>query len=201
MSINIALAKENIYNVIIYYNINKGKALKNFHSKTYNMILIALFAALMALGAWISVPFAIPFTMQSFVVFASLLILGGKRGLISICVYIAAGLVGAPVFSGFCGGPVVLMSVTGGYIIGFVAAGITYCLFEKIALKRKKYQYFLLFICLAVCYLCAVLWYAFVYSSKTMSGAFVACVLPFIVPDVVKIGLAVKLKSILKFKI
>lgn len=174
--------------------------MKNSHKKTFYMILIALFAALMALGAWISVPFAIPFTMQSFVLFSALFILGGKRGLISICVYVLAGLMGAPVFSGFRGGFSVLASPTGGYIIGFVAAGIVYCFLEKIITNTKIYQYGVSFICLAVSYLCAVLWYSFVYSSDTLTAGFVACVLPFIIPDVIKIVLAVKLKSVLKLK-
>ena len=83
-------------------------------SKAYDLVLIALFAALMALCAWVTVPYAVPFTMQTFGVFLALLLLGGKRGTICMAVYLLLGAVGLPVFSGFRGGVGALVGSTGG---------------------------------------------------------------------------------------
>ena len=52
----------------------------NRTGKTYDLVYIALGAVMIAVCSWISIPTAIPFTMQTFAVFASVGILGGKRG-------------------------------------------------------------------------------------------------------------------------
>lgn len=57
-------------------------------SKATDITLIALFAALMAICSWISIPLTVPFTLQTFAVFTTLCILGGKRGTLSILVFL-----------------------------------------------------------------------------------------------------------------
>ena len=79
---------------------------------------IALFTALMAVCAWITIPFAVPFTMQTFAVMLAAAVLGTRRALLSLILYLALGTVGIPVFSGFTGGFGVLAGPTGGYLIG-----------------------------------------------------------------------------------
>ena len=171
------------------------------------MILIALFSAIIAAGAFVSIPFAVPFTLQSFAVFCTLLILGGKRGFVSVLVYVLAGLSGAPVFSGFRGGVGVLSEITGGYIIGFVAASAVFVLLEKLykGKKGKAVNALLLSSWLFACYLCAVLWYSFVYSGEGLVSALSVCVLPFIAPDIIKLFVAIvfseKIVNILKITI
>ena len=66
------------------------------HTKVKNLCYIALFAALIAVCTWITVPGAVPFTMQTFAVFCALATLGGKGGTISILIYIVLGDVGVP---------------------------------------------------------------------------------------------------------
>lgn len=91
----------------------------------YNMILVAMFAALTAVGAWISFP--VPFSPVP-VAFANLftllagVILGKWLGALSQVVYIAMGVIGIPVFAGFTAGPGVLAGPTGGYLVGYIAA-------------------------------------------------------------------------------
>ena len=65
------------------------------------MAYVALMTALLCICAWITVPFTVPFTMQTFAVFAALLLLGGRDGTLTIGLYLLLGLVGLPVFSGF----------------------------------------------------------------------------------------------------
>ena len=89
--------------------------------KILNLAYIAMGAALIAICAWITIPIGpVPFTMQTFAVITIAGLLGWKRGVASVFVYIALGALGAPVFSGFGGGIGVLAGVTGGYIVGFI---------------------------------------------------------------------------------
>lgn len=72
-------------------------------SKTYDLVYIAVFAVLMAVCSWISVPTAVPFTLQTFAVFMAVGVLGGRRGTMSVALYIILGAVGVPVFAGMTG--------------------------------------------------------------------------------------------------
>ena len=97
--------------------------------RTRDMTHIALFAVLMAVCAWISIPITtISFTLQTFAVFAALLTLGGRLGTYAVVVYLLLGAVGLPVFSGFRGGPAALLGASGGYILGFLASALVYWL-------------------------------------------------------------------------
>ena len=60
-------------------------------SKTYDLVYIAVFAVLMAVCSWISVPTAVPFTLQTFAVFMAVGVLGGRRGTMSVALYIILG--------------------------------------------------------------------------------------------------------------
>ena len=102
-------------------------------SKTYDIVYIAVFAVIMAICSWISIPAAVPFTLQTFGVFVAVGVLGGKRGTLSILVFILLGAIGVPVFAGFSGGIGVLAGTTGGYIIGF--------LFSKTVLVLVKFAF------------------------------------------------------------
>ena len=60
-------------------------------SKTYDIVYIAVFAVIMAICSWISIPAAVPFTLQTFGVFIAAGVLGGKRGTLSVLVFILLG--------------------------------------------------------------------------------------------------------------
>ena len=87
-------------------------------------INVGIAAALMAVCSWISVPLIVPFTMQTFAVFTIVGLLGIWQGTCAVCVYVALGAIGVPVFSGFRGGIAALTGATGGYIIGFIALAL-----------------------------------------------------------------------------
>ena len=89
-------------------------------SKTYDIVYIAVFAVIMAICSWISIPTTVPFTLQTFGVFIAVGVLGGKRGSLAVLVFIILGAIGVPVFSGMSGGVGILLGSTGGYIIGFL---------------------------------------------------------------------------------
>ncbi|MCL6635523.1 MAG: biotin transporter BioY [Peptococcaceae bacterium] len=97
------------------------------------MVLVSMFAALTAVGAFIKVPIPyVPFTLQFlFVLFAGML-LGKKLGLLSQVVYLLVGLAGAPVFASG-GGPGYVLQPTFGYLVGFAAgAYVVGLVLEKI---------------------------------------------------------------------
>lgn len=85
------------------------------------MILVSLFAALTATGAFISIPIGlVPISLQNLFTFLSGMVLGSKLGALSQLIYILLGAIGLPVFSGFRGGLGVLFGPTGGFLFGFV---------------------------------------------------------------------------------
>ena len=91
------------------------------------MTRIALCAALLAPCAWLSIPTQPPFTMQTFGVFLTLLLLGARDGAIAIALYILLGAMGAPVFSGFNGGMGALLGPTGSSVRSIPIYNIFFC--------------------------------------------------------------------------
>ena len=161
-------------------------------ARTRDLAFIAMMAALTAVCAWITVPFSIvPFTLQTFGVFLSLSLLGGRRGTAAIVLYLCLGLVGLPVFAGFSGGIGPLLGPTGGYLVGFAATGLVYWavtarLGEKPAVKLAA-----LVLGLAVCYAFGTLWFIRVYTEPTtVAATLMLCVIPYIPADAVKLALA-----------
>ena len=85
------------------------------------LVLCALFAALLAVGTFIRIPTPLlPLTLQTFFVVLAGLTLGEKRGALAVAIYVAAGLMGLPVFTAG-GGPGYVLNPTFGYILGFIA--------------------------------------------------------------------------------
>lgn len=154
-----------------------------------DMAYIALMAVVITLCSWISVPSAVPFTMQTFAIFCALLMLGGKRGTLAVALYILLGAFGLPVFSGFKGGVGALLGPTGGYILGFLLCALIYLVFEG-----KVKDLILLILGNLVCYLFGTIWFVYVYSSggKAISfgAALMLCVVPYLIPDAIKLLLA-----------
>jgi len=154
------------------------------------LVRCGLVAALIAVTAWIAVPFSVPFTLQTFGVFCALLILGGKLGTIAISVYVLLGAVGLPVFAGFQGGTGIIFSQLGGFIIGFIVIGLLYHLITTICGDKIHIQLIALSVGLLACYTTGTMWYAFFSDNTDFRSAVTTCVLPFIAPDVIKLWMA-----------
>ena len=160
-------------------------------NKTRDIVFIGIFAALIAICSWISIPTTVPFTLQTMGVFTAVGLLGGKRGSLAVLVYILLGLVGLPVFAGFSGGVGVLFGTTGGYIIGFLASALLMWGIGKIVLAIS------MVLGLVVCYAIGTLWFMAVYAKTSgavgLGTVLGWCVIPFIIPDLIKIGIALLL--------
>lgn len=175
-------------------------------SKKRSLVYIAraaLCAALVAVSSFITLPLPVaPVTLQTFAVCTVAGLLGFRWAMVSVSVYILLGAAGLPVFSGFGGGVGVLMGAGGGYIWGFllIAAVVGICS-DKFGADFSK-MLLSMALGMVLCYSLGTLWYTFVYSDG--SGALAAlstCVLPFILPDAVKIIAAATVVSRLKKRI
>ncbi|MCR5593443.1 MAG: biotin transporter BioY [Saccharofermentans sp.] len=168
--------------------------------KTYDLVLAAICAALITITSWISINvWEIPFTLQTFGILLVLFSIGGKRGTVSIAVYILLGLIGAPVFAGFKSGPASLVGPTGGFIIGFLVAALVYWLvdekvFKKLKSSPSKHMIFCAIegiIVELVLYVFGVAWFMIMYTRKSgpigLGAVLMMCVVPFLLPDAVKL--------------
>ena len=162
--------------------------------KTYDMAYIAIFAVLMAICSWISIPMAVPFTLQTFGVFMAVGVLGGKRGSLAVLIYILLGAIGVPVFAGFSGGIGVILNTTGGYIVGFLFSALVMWGMEALLGRKPVIQIISMVVGLIVCYALGTAWFMVVYARNTgavgLGTVLGWCVIPFIIPDLVKIALA-----------
>jgi biotin transport system substrate-specific component len=172
--------------------------------KTYDLALIAVSAALITICSWISIAIGpVPFTLQTMAIFAVLLTIGGVRGACAVGIYLLLGLAGAPVFSGFKGGPQSFLGPTGGFLVGFAIASVVWILVEKLIKpklsgsvgKHILYAVVNSVIFEIVMYAIGVVWFIVVYGAQTgpigLSAVLTMCVVPFLIPDVVKIAVAI----------
>lgn len=93
------------------------------HSRTLQLVHIALFSALMAIGANIAsflIIGGVPITLQTFFAILAGILLGSRMGAVSMIVYAFIGLAGVPVFAKFSGGMDTLISPTFGFIVSYV---------------------------------------------------------------------------------
>lgn len=182
-------------------------------SRTKEIVLCGLSIALMAVSAWITVPFGpIPFTLQTLAIMFVLFALTPKCALISIAGYLVLGAIGLPVFSSFKGGLAALLGPTGGFITGFLIAG-GIALLAGSALKHfslftgeSKKSFFgthiktgvlatniaMGVVFLAVLYVFG--WFQLmIVGNLTPEVAFAAAVAPFVLIDVIKMIAAILL--------
>ncbi len=161
--------------------------------KAKEIVTIALFTVLIAVCSWISIPTAIPFTMQTFGVFLALNCLGPKKGTLSVFLYLLMGALGLPVFANGTAGVGVILGTTGGYMIGWIFSGLVIGFLRKVIGVKPWAQAFSLLAGLFVCYGFGTAWFWIVYTKTTgfvsLWTALVWCVFPFLIPDLIKLGL------------
>ena len=167
------------------------------------MSFTALSTSFIVLCSWITVPFTVPFTMQTFAVFLVLLSFGGKVGFSSVLLYLLLGAFGIPVFSSFGVGIGTLLGPSGGFLWGFLLLTLVYLCFERFFAKKPFLRLPALSIGLVICYLSGV---AFFCANLRLTGneeigvcsAFAVYVLPFVLPDILKMFLAFVLHKRIK---
>ncbi|MEY2364144.1 biotin transporter BioY [Lysinibacillus capsici] len=125
--------------------------------QTLALVMIAMFAALTAIGAFVKIPLpVVPFTLQIVFVFLAGCLLGSRNGFYSQLVYVSVGLVGLPVFTQG-GGITYVLQPTFGYLIGFaLAAYVIGFIIERIETPTKKHFIAATIIGLVIIYAVAV---------------------------------------------
>ena len=172
---------------------------KGSYSAAHFAARVALSAALIAVFAMIAIPFFVPFTLQTLALYLVIYTFGARVGLAASAVYTALGLVGLPVFAGFSGGVGKLVEPSGGFIIGLVLAAAVSLLVDTITSSRATVLASAL--SLAALFASGALVLAVLYSDGTLSSALALIalyILPYLIPDVIKIVLAALIARRLK---
>lgn len=176
--------------------------LTNTSSKARNLAYIGLFVALMAVCSWISIPTTVPFTLQTFAVFVAVGLLGGKRGTIAVVVYVLLGALGLPILANFEGGLGAVLGTTGGYLVGFIFIALVMWLVTKVWGNGIVQLTVSMIIGLALCYAFGTAWFMLVYMNTTgpvgLATVLGWCVIPFIIPDLIKMVVALIVTARLK---
>lgn len=159
--------------------------------KTKDITKIALLVALIAVGAFISIPLGpVPFTLQNFFVFMTGLLLTPFYAGLTVFIYVLLGLIGIPLFAGFSGGFQTVFSPTFGFLISFIIGA---AFISNFAHGEKNFGKIMIVLVLA-----EVIFYAiglpYMYyilnnvmgSSMNVSKMFSIGMIPFIIPDMIK---------------
>ena len=184
---------------------------KNSKMNPKHYILCAFFAAFIAVLSQIQIPLPftpIPISLGVLAIIITGGVLGVKKGLISIVVYILLGIIGIPVFTGFQGGISALAGPTGGYIIGYIPMGVIVAAITSYAFKNSRDKKWPIYIETAlvalgavigafVCYVFGTAWFMFMTGNGLMESL-VMCVIPFIPGEIIKIIAFVVIMEALK---
>ncbi len=170
----------------------------------HSITRVSLFAALIAAGSYISIPLPgspVPVVLANLFVVLSGIVLGPKAAAASVCIFLALGAVGLPVFSAGAGGLVHFAGPTGGYLVGYLFAAISAGAASRLLLptsstssrRRSATTAFFGFIAaligLAVVYIPGVVWMALILELDT-SAALMTGLVPFIPGDLAKAAAA-----------
>ena len=158
--------------------------------RTFDLIVIALMAAIICIFAPISIPLPlVPITLGIFGIHLSAAIAGARRGTLSVVLYLLIGAIGLPVFSGYRGGFQQLAGPTGGYLVGFVlSALITGLLIDRF--ERVKWMYPVAMAAgTLACYLLGTAW-LMLQTQTGFLAALAVAVVPFLWADALKIAVA-----------
>lgn len=150
----------------------------------------AMMTAVLCILAPISIPIGeVPISLATFAVYIAVHLLGTKRGLICVSLYLMLGMVGIPVFAKWSAGVSVLAGPTGGYLLGYLLIVFFTGWFTK--LGKGKIPMILIGSLLGTlgCYVVGTLWLG-IQLSLSVKAALLAGVIPFIPGDLIKIILS-----------
>lgn len=154
------------------------------------MVFTALFAAIICVISPFKIPIGeVPITLATLAIYVAASVLNWKYGTTAIIIYILIGMVGLPVFSGFLGGVQRLVGPTGGFILGYIPCALVIGLIID-KNERKKWMYPIAMVAgTVVLYACGTAWFM-ISLNYTLAAALMACVVPFLIFDAIKIILA-----------
>ncbi|MEY8000553.1 biotin transporter BioY [Clostridium sp. Mt-5] len=163
----------------------------NLHFSVKEMSTAAIFTAITAILAQISIPLPftpVPITFQIFAVYISAIILGSRLGTLSQIIYLLLGAIGIPVFASFTGGLQTIVGPSGGFLISYPI--ISYII-GKISEKDLNpiMSILGLIVSLIICYSIGTIQFHFV-TNVPIQKSILLCVAPFVPLDTAKIIVA-----------
>ena len=169
-------------------------------NKIHTITECGLFSALICVFSPFVVPIgAVPVTLSLFAVFLTGCVLPAKKAVLAVCIYILLGAAGVPVFAGFQGGLNPLLNISGGFIWSYIpVAAVVSQSRGRSFFKRLLLSFF----ALIICYTLGCGQYMLVSGTKSVAGAVMLCVAPFVVFDAIKAAVACilgnKIRTVLK---
>lgn len=170
-----------------------------------NLTTTALMAAILCLMGPIVIPIGmVPVSFANMAIYLAIILLDKKKALTCTAIYLLIGLIGIPVFAGFSAGAGKLLGPTGGYLIGYlIVSYIGGILLEKgknWGNKRKLSQFFALSAGTLGLYFVGTVW--LMYQSKLdWMTALTVGVVPFVLPDFIKIMIAISIGNAIKTRL
>ena len=167
---------------------------QNLHMTVY----ASLFAALISVGAYLSIPIGpVPIVLQNLFVLLAGLLLGSRWGFATVSVYLLAGAVGLPVFAGGLGGIGRILGPTGGYLIGYLPAVWLIGIISEKWGPRAVFDVFAMVLGSIIIYVSGVAWLKTL-TGMTMMKTLAVGVFPFLLGDALKIAAAVPIARVLR---
>ena len=178
---------------------NQTKYKSKHKISTKNLVLTSMFTAILCVMSQISIPTPmLPFSLSLFAIFLIGALLPPRLALMSVLAYVLLGAFGMPVFAGFKGGLHVVTGMTGGFIMAYPVMSLVTALFYKIVKKYKIAALFIgMLLSLILCYLIGSLWFSYS-TGNSFNYALTVCVAPFILFDLLKVGLAISFSIVLR---
>ena len=172
--------------------------MKQKHSffTTKELTQVALGVAFLSVCAWIAIPLGeVPITLQTFAIFIIAGLFNIKCGIIALTVYLLMGMVGLPVFAGMTGGLGHIIGPTGGYLVGFFITVLITGIMIKHFGRKPTILGISAILGMILCYTFGTIWFCVVYaggiSSAGVAAALIKCIIPYLIPDVLKLFFAI----------
>lgn len=171
--------------------------------KTGKLTYVSLMTAILCIAAPVSVNIGqIPVSLSTFFIYLFIYISGWRYSTVSVCVYIAIGTVGFPVFSGYTGGIAKLLGPTGGYIAGYIFIALIGGFLTEKAGRSFAATLVSYIAATAVLYIFGTAWFIVIMKTDILAALSI-CVFPFIIFDLIKIVLGIivgkKARKLLKY--
>jgi biotin transport system substrate-specific component len=162
------------------------------------MVYASLLAALIAAGAFLSIPIGpVPIVLQNLFVLLAGLLLGPRWGFASVGVYLLAGALGLPVFAGGLGGVGRLVGPTGGYLVGFLPAVLVIGWITTGAREGVLMDALAMILGSIIIYMCGVAWLKLL-TGMTLAKTLAVGMYPFLPGDALKIAVALPIARALR---
>lgn len=179
---------------------DKGSSIKS-------LTVTAIMAAIICVVGPITIPIPfgpVPISLATLVMFLSVYVLGTRRALAAAALYLLIGAIGVPVLSGFSGGIARFAGPTGGYLIGYLpmvlAAGLFHYKLGDRTGRKVLCSVLGMILGTLICYSLGTAWFC-ISASLELRQALIACVVPFLPADAVKIACAALLGPKLRARV